>query len=394
MKLVKSQIANIVGQNADAELFIKIAEDTKKSFNQRYYNPDESILVSFQNGPNNPLDWIGMYKQGETPGVETSTDWEYVNGSSGSVTLQVSDPGEYFISLFANDGYTEITDRVKVYVISIPEVNTSNPEYGSDEQIVVNYSNAPSLMNDWIGIYKVRDIPGTIGSTDWDYVSGQSGSVTLNSLAGGYYFANYFLLNAYAEPGERAYFTVGDDLAVVSTNKSAYTSGESITIYLQNGPGLSEDHIKIFKLDEENPVDSLDVKGLQSGRFTYSGTLDTSSYYLSLFMNGSGHEISNRVEFRVQTEVVSSESSLAEKSLSVYPSPGHGRVHIDLNNTGEAILAIRVTSLTGKLVLSQDHKDSPGRKSTSIDLSGNKPGIYMISVITAESSMTRKVVLH
>jgi len=359
-----------------------------------YYNPDESILVSFNNGPNNPLDWIGIYKQGETPGVESSTDWEYVNGSSGSITLQASDPGEYFISLFANDGYNEITDRVKVYVISIPEVHTSKPGYDSNEQIVLTYSNAPSLMNDWIGIYKVHDIPGTVGSTDWDYVSGQSGSVTLNSLAGGYYFANYFLLNAYAEPGERAYFTVGNDLAVISTNKSAYVSGENITIYLQNGPGLSEDRIKIFKVDEENPVDSLDVNSLQSGRFTYSGTLDTASYYLSLFMNGSGYEISNRVDFRVQTEVVSSESILAEESLRVYPSPGHGRVHIDFNNTGQAILAIHVTSLTGKLVLSQDLKDASGMKSNSIDLTGNKPGIYMISVVTADFSMTRKVVLQ
>lgn len=359
-----------------------------------YYNPDESILVSFHNGPNNPLDWIGIYKEGETPGVEPSTDWEYVNGSSGSVSLLVSDPGEYFISLFVNDGYTEITNRVKVYVISIPEVSTNKPEYGTNEQIVVNYSNAPALMNDWIGIYKVHDTPGTEGSTEWDYVSGKSGSVTLNSLAGGYYFVNYFLLNAYAEPGARAYFTVGDDLAVVSTNKSAYTSGENITIYLQNGPGLSEDRIKIFKLEEEYPVDSLAVNGLQSGRFTYSGNLDTASYYLSLFMNGSGPEISNRVDFRVQTEVVSTESSLAEESISVYPSPSQGQLHIDLNNTGETIRAIRVTSLTGKLIFSQDLKDSPGRNRTSVDLSGNKPGFYMVSVITAESSMTRKIVLQ
>ena len=37
-----AQIANIVGQKTDADSFMKIAEETKKSFNQRYYNPEES----------------------------------------------------------------------------------------------------------------------------------------------------------------------------------------------------------------------------------------------------------------------------------------------------------------------------------------------------------------
>ena len=47
-----AQIANIVGQKADAESFMKIAEDTKKSFNQRYYNPDEFSYSIGRQGAN------------------------------------------------------------------------------------------------------------------------------------------------------------------------------------------------------------------------------------------------------------------------------------------------------------------------------------------------------
>lgn len=358
-----------------------------------YYNPDESIEVSFQNGTNNPLDWIGIYKMGQTPGVEASTDWEYVSGTSGSTTLQVSEPGAYFISLFANDGYTEITDRIEVYIISIPVVESSKPGYNTGEQIVIDYSNAPSLPNDWIGIYKVRDIPGSVGSTDWEYTNGASGTITFSSLADGYYFANYFLLDRYEEPGNREYFTVGANLATITTNKATYESAETIRISVQNGPGLIYDRIKIFKVDEENPTDSIAINGLPSGEFVYSGTLDTASYYLSLFMNGSEHEISNRAYFSVQTDVVSLTYPIAEESLIIYPSPSNGLIHINLNNSNDNIVAISATALTGKLVLQKSYDENQEIKKATLDLSGNNPGIYLISILTGTRSSTRKVLL-
>jgi len=359
-----------------------------------YYNPGDSIEVSFQNGTNNPLDWIGIYKKGDTPGQESSTDWEYVNGSSGLLTLEVSDPGEYFISLFANDGYNEITDRIEVYVISIPVVKTSKPAYDTGEQIVMEYSNAPSLTNDWLGIYKVQDVPGMVGATDWTYVSGPKGSVTFKSLPTGYYFANYFLLNAYDEPGNREYFSVGESLATVTTNKAIYAPDENITVYLQDGPGLENDRIKIFKVGEENPSDSIEINGLQSGRFIFSGTLDSASYYLALIMNGSGPEISNRVYFSVNTNGLSAGSPMADQTLRIYPSPTHGRLFIDVNNSRENLLAIRATTLSGNTVLSQKFPGNRMQKTASVDLSGYEPGIYMISVTTDQASMTRKLVLH
>jgi hypothetical protein len=239
----------------------------------------------------------------------------------------------------------------------------------------------------------VHDVPGSIGSTDWAYVSGESGSVTFNSLPGGYYYATYFLLNEYAEPGSRAYFTVGDDLAAVTTDKANYTPGENIRVSVQKGPGLINDCIKIFREGEVAPTDSLALNGLTSGVFVYSGTLDTASYYLALFMNGSGHEISNRVYFSVQTNVVSSGSLSVDETLQMYPSPTEGLLHIDLRQSDEHILAIHATTLSGKQVLSQNFEENQWRKSASINISGNSPGIYLIHCITDKSSVTRRVVL-
>ena len=268
-----------------------------------YYDPNEPIKVLFKNGPNNPKDWIGIYKKGDTPGGgQNSTDWKYTNASFGAVTLQVTDGGEYFIALFADDGYTEISDRIWVYSTSVPVTTASKPGFDVNEKIVINYSNAPSFNNDWIGIYKLNDIPGIVGSTTWKYVSGQTGSVTFGSLPKGYYFANYFLLNGYDEPGNRVYFSV-------------------------------------------------------------------------------------------ESNTVSAEYNLTFETITIYPSPTYGKLNIDINNFKENIKTISVTTLLGKLVFLQNFKENQMKKTETIDLSNNQKGIYLISVTTHTSTITRKVIL-
>ncbi len=365
------------------------------STEKTYFDPDETIKINYKYGPNNHKDWIGIYKKGDVPGGgQSSTDWKYVNASSGSINLKAAEGGEYFIVFFTDDGYTEISERISVYVTSVPVTKVSKPGFDTGEQIVVNYSNAPSFSNDWIGLYKINDIPGNIGSIDWEYVSGQTGSVTFSSLPKGYYFANYFLLNAYDEPGNRDYFTVGNNLAGITTDKEIYSPSENILVALQNGPGLQNDWIGIFKADEEILIDSIMVMGSESGVFTYSEELDAESYFLSFFMNGSNNEISNRKYFKVESDVVSSLMSTRNKTISIYPSPTDGIVNIDFNNFNEIISEISVTTLSGKLALFQDYEKNQVLKSETINLSGNKKGIYIIRIITDKSSITRKIILH
>lgn len=80
------------------------------------YTTAESITVTFQNGPGNPLDWIAIYKEGETPGGgPTATLWRYVDGtttgtaslSEGSVTFAggLTAAGSYVAYFLQNDGY-------------------------------------------------------------------------------------------------------------------------------------------------------------------------------------------------------------------------------------------------------------------------------------------------
>ena len=45
---------------------------------------DEEIIVTFSEGPGNPKDWVGLYKQDMVAGDVDSLAWFYVNGTTTS----------------------------------------------------------------------------------------------------------------------------------------------------------------------------------------------------------------------------------------------------------------------------------------------------------------------
>jgi len=103
-----------------------------------------------------------------------------------------------------------------------PRISLNKAGYAVGEEIRIEYSNAPGLTNDWIGIYRVGDIPGNIASTSWKYTSGTQGNLSFNGLDSGYYFAAYFLEDGYQEAGNRIIFSVGSELASVQMEKEGF----------------------------------------------------------------------------------------------------------------------------------------------------------------------------
>ncbi len=94
------------------------------SMSARAFNQGQPFAVQFGDGPGTPKDWIGLFKAGETPGVDVLSAYLYVGGrTSGSVTFDLPDlpPGQYFAALFVNDSYTEVSSRV-AFSIGGPDV--------------------------------------------------------------------------------------------------------------------------------------------------------------------------------------------------------------------------------------------------------------------------------
>jgi hypothetical protein len=73
---------------------------------------------------------LGIYKKGETPGTQYAAQWQYVSGKEGVLELKVSDEGEYFVVLFEDDGYKELSNRVN-FTVSANVVRQTQVQMGT-----------------------------------------------------------------------------------------------------------------------------------------------------------------------------------------------------------------------------------------------------------------------
>lgn len=82
----------------------------------------DTFSVTFAEGPGIPKDWIGLYRDGDTPGLQELVQYLYFNGStSGQVTFDLPDlpAGRYWVAMFTNDSYTEVSNRVTFDVVPL-----------------------------------------------------------------------------------------------------------------------------------------------------------------------------------------------------------------------------------------------------------------------------------
>lgn len=308
------------------------------------YVVNETITVNYSNAPGGSSQWIGLYKKGNVPGAVASTKWSYVTGVSGSINFTNLSPAEeYFIAFFGNGTYyTEIAPRVTIYVGPMPALTTSLPHYNVGDAVFVNFATCPTFTNDWVGIYKVGQTPGVNSSTKWSYITTTSGSRTFTGLPKGYYYANYFLKDGYTEVSQRIFFSVGDQITNLTTDKSVYNVGEYITATWTDGAGILKDYLAFFHSGDNPNIHPLvgytyfggvpnGTKVIQNDPSTTVPVLPETpgDYFLVMFTNDSYNEISNRVYFSLVptnknlevTDVTETMLENEEDGIKIYPNP-------------------------------------------------------------------------
>lgn len=298
------------------------------------YKPGEEITISYNYVPENQNAWIGIYRMGEKPGTGvgtvTSVKWDYTKGQSGTVKFKLDEPNQYFAVLFQDGGYVEAAPRVNFFVGDVPELSMEKTIFKEGEPIEVSYKNAPALKQDWIGVYKVGKAPGEYDkngawaySDSWKYLDDgvKDGKIVLDKkLSKGYYFVSYFLRGDYFEPGvERIYFSVGDKISTVSTEKTEFADSEDIKVNYANGPGTPKDWVGVFAEGKDPNRDMLDgfyyTYGATDGFVTIpAADLKPGKYFCALYINDSYTEVSERIHFAVKEEATSIQN-VGEKQI-------------------------------------------------------------------------------
>jgi purple acid phosphatase-like protein/type IX secretion system substrate protein/calcineurin-like phosphoesterase family protein len=296
------------------------------------YSQNAAIRVNFTDAPASTTTWIGLYKEGQTPGASASQAWQYTNGSaSGFINFSsgLATKGRYYAAIFSNGGYTEIASRKYFYVGPVPVLSTDHEEYAVGSPVIVSFSNGPQLSNDWIGIYKMGVNPGgSVPSTSWQYVTTASGTKTFTGLAKGYYYAEYYLQNGYNPIGNKVFFKVGDIVTELWINKPVYDLGEQISASWTDAPGIVKDWLGIYHQGDNpniNPLVSYTYfNGLAQGTKNITGAdlpTQTGNYFIVMFTNDSYNEVSNRVSFEVINPTLKENEFKIDNGLKVYPNP-------------------------------------------------------------------------
>ena len=330
------------------------------------YAQNSPIKVNFTDAPASTSTWVGLYKEGQTPGgASPSQTWQYTNGSpSGFINFSsgLANKGRYFAAIFSNGGYTEIASRKYFYVGPVPVINTNQSEYAVGSPVMVNFSNGPQLTNDWIGIYRMGVNPGSSTSaTSWQYVTTTSGSKTFNNLPKGYYYAEYYLQNGYNPIGNKVFFKIGDIVTELWINKPVYDLGEQISASWTDAPGIVKDWLGIYH-QGDNPnseplVSYTYFNGLAQGTKNITAPelpTQTGNYFLVMFTNDSYNEVSNRVVFEVidstsKKGTLSKDDFKIDNGLKVYPNPTNGD-NQTIVQSDYPIDEIEIFSIDGKLM--------------------------------------------
>lgn len=297
-----------------------VAGDPRIALEKTVFAPSEDFTVAFEFAPGTTTDWVGIYQKGQTPGPTPSTDWKYLNGTqtapvspvlAGTLLFTTNfAAGEWFAAFFTADGYTEVAPRVPFFVGSAPVLSANKPAYNSGEAVHISFANAPATNvaprnRDWIGVYRVGQTPGGVGSTQWQYCTSATGSVEFTGLPDGYYFATYLVNDGYFEICERVRFSVGNNIATVSC-AAVWNAGMPFVVNFSDGPGIPKDYIGIFREgvtpgvgDDGVLVDYLYFGGVTTGYVTFQNTPAPGNYFVALYTNDSYTAVSNVATFTV-----------------------------------------------------------------------------------------------
>lgn len=160
---------------------------------QPVYDLGESIIATWTDAPGIVKDWLGIYNQGDDPNVDPLLIYTYFGGQAfGSLTLTDTlipqQTGAYFIVMFTNDSYTEVSNR-ELFTVVDPNLGSTelahgmkvypNPVSGGDQMTVLS-SEYPI---DWI---QIRDMSGKVVYRT-ENVNGQQFSLLTHQLSKGTY---------------------------------------------------------------------------------------------------------------------------------------------------------------------------------------------------------------
>ncbi|RKE86612.1 fibronectin type III domain-containing protein [Epilithonimonas arachidiradicis] len=182
------------------KIFFQIGDDiTQLMINKTIYNLNENIIATWTDSPGIVKDWLGIYHKNDNPNVDPLVSYTYFNGTANGTTEIPDDklptePGSYFIVMFTDDSYNEVSNRVEFEVVGETlGINDNSSENGI--QVYPNPVNSGDRTYikakypiDKIDVY---DMTGSLFYTSKN-INNNSTSIINQSLPKGVYILKIF----------------------------------------------------------------------------------------------------------------------------------------------------------------------------------------------------------
>jgi hypothetical protein len=259
--------------------------------------------------PGNQHDWLAIAALGSK--ATSFVAWAYTNGqTSGTATFIAPGEGSYVARAFLNDGTTLLTQSGSfIIAVGTPSISTDLAIYAPGQPITVTYGGLPGNQKDWISI-------AAVGSADRDFVKyaytngNRAGTITFVGLtAVGSYVARALLNDTSTLIVESAPFTVAKP--TITTDKTSYAQGDTITVTYAGLPGNQKDWIAIAADGSAATsfVAWVYTDGKSNGTATFIAPA-FGSYVARAFLNDSHTLIVKSAPFMVATPHVSTDMAL------------------------------------------------------------------------------------
>jgi hypothetical protein len=191
--------------------------------------------------------------------------------------------------------------------IAGPSISTDSATYQTGSTISVTYAGLPGNLHDWIGI-------SVDGSPDWAFVAwaytnGQNGdTITFTAPAAGTYVARAYLDDSATILSQSAPFAV--TTSSISTDKTSYAAGDTITVTYSGLPGNQHDWLAIAGAGSElgSFVAWVYTNGQTSGQAAFVAPSD-GTYVARAFQDDSLALINQSAPFTVSTLAVSTDKT-------------------------------------------------------------------------------------
>ncbi|MBT7539472.1 MAG: tandem-95 repeat protein [Gammaproteobacteria bacterium] len=347
---------------------------------------DVNVSVTITDGPGNPKDWIGIYKDGQEPGKVDAFTWIYVDGTQSGNTGVDSETwiftlldakfiaGKYKAYLLENDGFT-ILASTSFIVRNANEANTPPTALGQNITMDMN----EACCGDYLVIeLKGDDLetrPERIEFSDFWIVNRPKNGSLLRSSGRYLFYTPWGNCNGvgdndsftfktfdgelYSDPATVTINIIrrkNDDKPCLSMSKTEYlhnsdSDKETVEIIFTDGPGNAKDWIGIYREDHSPGIvnyvfpdlKSLDklawlyVNGTTSGsKSKKSGSIQfkdffTAGSYKAYLLEDDGFTVLAHASFKVSKDVVIDENIAPRSEGQTVNVDEDGSVSIALN---------------------------------------------------------------